>query len=273
MKSLVFPFFQDMTRRSTLPVVACLTLTILACSLGSPAPTGGATAQGPEAGRDDLTPTAPVVQNPTSTTDAPLDDELSESDILQIVRASLAAYPWRLDQSVVVKGTGQTSTTLTEAQSSTRGYNQSVENLGTETITIESIIIDSLVYVKMTGSPSATYGLVDGQWTELPPGSPLLQLVDTGAIDPARVADFFATDFASLRGDGNPNELLFMLAGSETLNGVATNIYESEGATFTYRWWIGADQRFYKTTVDLPEATRTIVMDYDPGITVQPPIP
>ena len=256
--------------RVNLFVVLCLTLTIFACSPSSPAqnPTANAPAQNPGAVTD-----APVVQNPTNTAGAPADTELNESEMLEIVRSSLAAFPWRLDQSVLVKETGLTITSRTEAQSSTRGYNQSVQTLGTETITIESIVVDSMLYLKITGSPADTYGLVDGQWAEVPPDSPLAQLADTGAIDPAKIAEIFATDFAAISGESGSDEMLFEVVGSEELNGIPTTIYESKGETFTYRWWIGADQRFYKTTVDQSAATRTILVEYDPSINIQPPIP
>jgi hypothetical protein len=246
----------------------CLPWTIFACSPGVPAqdPTVDAPAREPGTAT-----AAPVMETPT--TIAPADSDLSEAEILQIVRTSLAAFPWRMDQSVLVKESGQTITTLTEAQSSTRGYNRSMETLGGEAITTESILIDSQVYLKMTGSPAETYGLVSGQWTEVPPDSPLSQFVDRGAIDPARVAEIFAADFASMPKESGAGELLFTAAGSEEVDGVPTTVYEAKGAGFTYRWWIGADQRFYKTTVDLPQATRTILMDYDPGIDIQPPIP
>jgi hypothetical protein len=49
----------------------------------------------------------------------------------------------------MVKATGQTSTSLTEAQSSARGYNQSVQTLGAETITIETILIDPTDFASM----------------------------------------------------------------------------------------------------------------------------
>jgi hypothetical protein len=224
-------------------VVACLVLMMPACRPASPG------------------------QDPVGT--VAIDAELSEAEVLAIVRSSLAAYPWRLEQSVLVKDTGQTITGLTEAQSSTRGYNRSVQSVGAETITLETILIDSLVYLKISGSPAEAYGLVDGQWTEVPPDSPLSQFIDRGAIDPARIAEIFATDFKAVSG----GEKLFSAAGSEEVNGVPTTIYESTGETFTYRWWIGSDRRFYKTTVDLPQAGRTIVMEYDPDIEVQAPVP
>jgi hypothetical protein len=258
-------------------IVICLTLTVFGCNLGSSptqTPTENATVQDP--GAITATPAVATASapTPTSTTSAPVDAELSEAEILQIVQSSLSAFPWRLNQSVVVKTTGQTSTTLTEAQSSTRGYNKSVQPLGAETFSIETIMIDPLIWVKMTGSPSETYGLVDGQWVQVPGDSPLMQLVDMGTIDPARIAANFATDFRSMPTDGGTNELVFRFVGSETLsNGVVTNIYESKGAAYTYRWWIGADGWFHKTTVDLTEATRTILIEYDAGINIQPPIP
>jgi hypothetical protein len=236
-------------------IVVCLAWTMFACSPNSPTqnPAVNVPAQDPGA--------------------APLDSNLSESEILQIVRSSLAVYPWRLDQNVLVKETGQTLTSLTEVQSSTRGYTRSVQTLGVETVTIESILMDELVYLKMSGSPAETYGLPDGLWLELPPDSPLAQLVDRSALEPAGIVETFVADFAAVSGESGVEEMLFTLVGSETVNGIPTNIYEAKGATFTYRWWIGADQRFYKTTLDKPEATRTILVEYDPGINIQAPIP
>jgi hypothetical protein len=198
---------------------------------------------------------------------------LSQEKILMIVRSSLAAFPWRLQQNVLVKQTGQTQTSLTEVQSSTRGYNRSVQTVASEPITIESILIDSLLYLRITGSPAETYGLVDGQWTEIPPGSPLAQLADTSAVDPAKIADIFAADFAAVSGQSGGAPLVFEPVDSEELGGITTTVYESKSETFTYRWWIGADGRFYKTMVDIPTATRTIVMQYDPSIVIQLPGP
>jgi hypothetical protein len=178
-----------------------------------------------------------------------------------------------MEQSVLVKEPGQTIESLTEAQSSTRGYNRSEQSLGAETIVLESILVDSQVYLKISGSPAATYGLVDGQWSEVLPDSPLMQFVDTGAIDPARLAEIFARDFETVSDESGLDELVFQAAGSQDVNGVPTTVYEAAGPTFSYRWWIGADGRFYKSTVDVPVAERTIVVEYDPGITVQPPVP
>lgn len=224
-------------------IVVCLVLTMSACSPVSP------------------------VQNPVG--EDAIDSDLSEAQVLEIVRASLAAYPWRLEQSVLVKETGQTISSLTEAQSSTRGYNRSVQTVGAESITLETILIDSVAYLKISGSPAEAYGLVDGQWAEVPPDGPLSQFIDRGAVDPAKIAEIFAADFKAVSG----GEKRFAAAGSEDLNGVPTTIYESTGETFTYRWWIGADGKFYKTTVDIPQAERTIVMEYDPDIEVQAPVP
>ena len=170
--------------RLTLVILVCLTLTMFACSrdsstLSTQEPDVNTPAQDPVTVTDE-----PVLQSPTST---PAQDDPSESEILQIVRSSLAAYPWRLDQSVLVKATQQTTTSRTDVQSSTRGYNQSVQTVGSETITIESILIDSMLYLKITGSPAETYGLVDGQWAQVPPDSPLAQLADTSAVDPAKM--------------------------------------------------------------------------------------
>lgn len=254
-----------------LAVMVWLLLTVSACSAGTATqqPTVAVPTQ------ESAVPTeTPVLSNPTDTVSAPPTNELSEADVLGIVRSSLASYPWRLTQTVLVKESGQTTGSLTEAQSGTRGYNQSVQSVGSETITIETILVDSTVYLRITGSGVAeSYGLVDGQWTEIPADSPLSQLVDRSAIDPARIAEIFATDFASMPKEAGAGELLFTRVGSEDVNGVATDIYEAKGATFTYRWWIGSDGRFHKTTVDLPQATRTMLMEYDPGITVQSPIP
>lgn len=250
----------------TFCVLVCLTLASFACSPGS-------STQGPAASAT-VQDTVAVTDMPIpGTSGAPVVSELNQEEILNIVRASLAAFPWRLEQNVLVKQTGQTQTSLTVVQSSTRGYNQSLQTLGSETITIESILIDSLLYLKISGSPAETYGLVDAQWTEIPPDSPLARLADTSAIDPAKIAEIFAADFAAMSGQSRGEALLFALVGSEDVSGIFTNIYESSGAIFTYRWWIDRDGRFHKTLVDIPQATRTILMEYDPSISIQPPIP
>ena len=231
-------------------VVACLVLVVSAC------------AQEPVTRTDE-----PGIPDPAGET--VIEGELSEAQVLEIVRASLAAYPWRLEQSVLVKDTGQTITSLTEAQSSTRGYNRSVQTVGSETITLETILIDSVAYLKISGSPAEAYGLVDGQWGQVPAESPLSQFIDRGAVDPAKIAEIFAADFKAVSG----GEKRFAAAGSEDLNGIPTTIYELTGEDFTYRWWIGSDGKFYKTTVDIPQAERTIVMEYDPDIMIEPPVP
>ena len=249
--------------------VVYLTLTMFTCREATP--TGGS----PSSSTQSPTVHAPTPDQVTATAlpNNATASELRQDEVLQIVRSSLAAYPWRLAQSVVVLQTGQTNTSLTEAQSSTRGYNRSDQSVGTETIIIESTLIDQTLYLKITGSPAETYGLVDGQWAEVTLDSPLAQLSDTSAVDPVKIAAIFATDFAAIAGESGVDELLFSVVGSETVNGTPTDIYESKGATFTYRWWIGADGRFYKTTLDKPEATRTILVEYDPGINIQAPIP
>lgn len=265
----------------TLLVLVCLTMTVSACGTSPIEDSPITPTQPPDVNMGTQEPVTatdtPVPPTPTDTVvtvdDTPADRDLTEEQILQIVRFSLAAFPWRLEQTVLEKGTGQTSTTVTEAQSSTRGYNQSVQILGGETITVESMRVDSTFYLKITGSPAETYGLVSGEWKEIPPDSPMAQLIDTGAIDPAMIAETFSTDFASISGGSGTNKMVFTIIGSEDVNGVMTDIYESKGADFTYRWWIGSDGRFYKSTVDIPQATRTILVEYDPGINIQPPIP
>lgn len=259
--------------RIALILMACLVWTLGACGAGpSTEDSPGLNPTETLPAQDAVTVTAaPTIEVPTST--AAMDDTLTEEQILDIVRSSLSAYPWRLEQTVTSKSSQQTTTSLTEAQSSTRGYNRSDQTLGSETITIESILIDQMLYLKITGSPAETYGLVSGEWAEVPPGSPLSQLSDTSAIDPAKIAEIFATDFASISGQNGIDEMVFTAVGNEDVDGVAATIYESKGAAFTYRWWVGGDGRFYKSTVDIPEATRTLLMEYDPDITVQAPVP
>ena len=259
--------------RAMLPVLVCLTLAISACNLGSSAQTPAAAS--PAVQEPGAATVTPVTLDPTSTPSAPADQELSESEIAQIIRSSLAAYPWRLTQTVLLKESGQTSTSIMEAQSGVRGYTRSEETMGGAPFTVESMRIDSAVYVKMTGAGMAEqYGLVEGQWAEVLPDSLLLLRLAEGAREPGQMAETFITEFAEIRGHiGANDELLFTLVGSEEVNAVSTNIYEITAAGFIDRWWIGADGRFYKSTVDYPEATRTITIEYDPGITVQPPTP
>lgn len=256
---------------TTIAIMVCLTLTVSACGPEDVATDNPELRPGEQ---DTVAATEALVPEfPTATSNAFIANELRQDDILNLVRASLSAFPWRLQQNVLVKQTGQAQTSLTEVQSSTRGYNRSVQTVGSEPITIESILIDSPLYLRITGSPAESYGLVAGQWTEIPPGSPLAQLADTSAVDPARIAEIFAADFATVSGQGGVDELRFELVGSEDMDGTATNIYEAKGTSFTYRWWIGTDGRFYKTVVDIPTATRTIVMEYDSSISIQPPSP
>ena len=257
-------------------VVLCLTLTIFACSPSSPTenPTANAPAVDPTG-----TTAAPIIQNPTGTASAPADDgqtasDLKEAAALQILGSSFSAYPWRMHESILVKATGQTSTTLTEAQSSTRGYTKSVQTTGAEMVTVESIRMDSILYLKITGSGVAEkYGIVDGQWVEVLPDSPLAQLANAGAAAPARIADSFAAEFAALSGESGMDELVFKFVGSDVANDIPTDIYDAKGETFTYRWWIGADQLLYQMTLDVSAATRMILFEYDPAINIQSPIP
>jgi hypothetical protein len=219
-----------------------LVLTMLACTPGAPAPTS--------------TPA----------------EELTEAQVLHSVRSSLADFPWRITQRVVPAGAGQPATSVTEAQSGTRAHNLSMQYLGTELVTMESILIDSTLYLKMIGGPAQAYGLPEGQWTEVQPGSLLARLVDPGPLEPERLAEIFCSHFASLSGDGG-SELLFTVVGAETVNGLPTTIYEAAGATVTDRWWVGADGRFYKSILDMPGVERTILVEYDLDFDIRPPIP
>ena len=102
--------------------------------------------------------------------------------------------------------------------------------------------------LKISGSPAESYGLVDGQWTEVPPDSPLSQFIDRGAIDPARIAEIFATDFKAVSG----GEKRFAAAGSEELDGVAT----TTGARRVVVWLVSENEAMLVPTHDSDPAAR-----------------
>jgi hypothetical protein len=241
-------------------------LAMTACNMGrrGPAPS-------------DSAPPTPAATENQSGNAAPAGD-LSAAEMLQIERASFAAYPWRMDETILIKDTQQTISGLVEAQSSTRVHTQSVQTIASDQITIDAILIDPDLYMKGTGGPPVYYqqfGATEGQWMKVPPGSPLAEFANLArlAADPEKLIETLATGFASVFQQSDPNQKLFKMVGSESVNGVATNIYEYQGPTATYRWWIGtADQRIYKMTSDAANNTTTITVQYDPGIDIQPPV-
>jgi hypothetical protein len=167
---------------------------------------------------------------------------------------------------------------LVEAQLSTRVHTQSVQTIESATITIDAILIDSTLYMKGTGGPPEyyqQYGAVEGQWSQVPPDSPLADYAELArlAADPEKLIGTFASEFADVFKASDPNQKLFKFIEAETLNGASTNVYEYQAGTIVYRWWVGAaDQRIYKMTSD-GLSTTTILVEYDPTINIQPPIP
>jgi len=204
--------------------------------------------------------------------------DLSGTEMLEIERLSFAAYPWRMKESVLVKDTQQTVTGLVEAQSATRVHTQSTQDVNGNNVTIDAILIDTTLYMKGTGGPAEYYqqfGGVEGQWMQVPPDHPLAAYAELAhlAADPQKLVETLAKDFAALFKQSDMDQKLIKAIGSESLNGVSTSVYEYKGKTATYRWWVGGDQRLYKLVSDGALATTTILVEYDPSINIQPPIP
>jgi hypothetical protein len=261
------------TRKNVTLWLALFVLVSLACGwINGVSPLSG----NPPAGSNATQPPAMNVATPLSGN--PPAGDLSGTEMLEIERVSFAAYPWRMKESVLVKDTQQTVTGLVEAQSATRVHVQSTQDINGNDVTIDTILIDATLYMKGTGGPAEYYqqfGAVEGQWMQVPPDHPLAAYAELArlAADPQKLVETLAKDFAALLNQSDMDQKLIKAIGSESVNGVSTSVYEYKGKVATYRWWVGGDRRLYKLSSDGALNATTILVEYDPSINIQPPIP
>jgi hypothetical protein len=193
--------------------------------------------------------------------------DLSEADMTKIFQASLAAYPLRMKQSVTSKDSQQTITGLIEAQSSTRVHMVTQTDIDGSMVTVESILITPTLYMKATGAPPQVLqqvGAQEGKWLKVPEDSPL--------------AGFAKIGFQNLIKQLDLNQKPHKLVGTESVGNALTNVYElkvgSGDSAITYRVSVGSsDGRIYKMVSDSARQTATTIVEYDPSINIQPPIP
>jgi hypothetical protein len=200
--------------------------------------------------------------------------DLSVAEMRAIFEASFAAYPWRWKQTVVIKETKQTIEGRLEAQSGTRVH--TVTPLGEQNAVIESILISPTLYLKATGVPPEKlkeFGATEGQWYKVPPS--FASAVYLAGNPPKLLESLgFGEELKRLEAGGKP----YKLTGTEMVGGTQTNVYELviSGVTgsFTHRISVGAsDRRIYKMVSDGPLQTATTVVEYDPSIKIDPPVP
>jgi hypothetical protein len=286
-----------MNRRSAILLATLLTLAATALAACGPAASSGPTAAptvAPQPTAAPVTAPAPTVAPtiapqptavpqptaaPTQPAAAALGGDLSVAEMRAIFEASFAAYPWRWKQTVIIKETKQTLESRLEAQSSTRVH--TVAPLGEQNAVLESILISPTLYLKATGVPPETlkeFGATEGQWYKVPPGSPLASYASAVYLagNPPKLLESlgFGEELKQLEAGAKP----YKLVGTETVGGTQTNVYELtiSGVTgsFTHRISVGAgNRRIYKMVSDGPLQIATTVVEYDPGITVAPPIP
>jgi hypothetical protein len=207
----------------------------------------------------------------------PTGGDLTAAELLAIERASFASYPWRMTSTVQDKSTGETVTSLVEASSNTRVHTQARQSIQGVPITLDAILIADVLYMKGTGGPPeayALYGAVEGQWMQVPPEHEFYEYAELARLtaDPALLLDsLLGEGFAGLLA-GMQDQVLTP-AGSESVFGVTTNIYEYAGPFVTYRWWIGPDRRLYRLTTESDAGTTTIQVDYDSSIRIDTPLP
>lgn len=207
--------------------------------------------------------------------------DLSEADMAKLFRASFATYPWRWKQSGTVKATQETVTGLIEAQSSTRVHVISNQTIDANNIMIESILISPTLYMKATGAPPDVLqqvGATEGQWLKVPSNSPLAGFAQFVYLIANPTQLLQRIGFADLLKQADPNAKPYKLVGTETIGNVRTNVYEikvgSGDATVTYRTWVGiSDGRIHKMMSDSAQLTTTTIVEYDPSIKIDAPIP
>jgi hypothetical protein len=195
-----------------------------------------------------------------------------------IAQASLNAYPWRMNQSGLLKTTGFTVTSLVEAAGRERVHVLQNSPNGNVMATVDVILITPTLYVKPTNAPPdilRAAGLTNGQWGKLPPGSAYLSYRQS-ALNAAN-----AIDFVGIPDTGDQNLKIFRVVGTEQVSGKAASIYEYQSGDLsvptsitTNRTSIGIqDKRIYKAVSDNASQMISSMVEYVPGLKVEPPLP
>jgi hypothetical protein len=250
-----------------LPLLVALAL--MGCGLTA---AGGTSSEGTSAGE------TPPVTSPSlggTTTAGPV--SLFADDILEIERASFAAYPWRMTTTALVKATQESVTSTVEAASPAAVHSRSEQLVEGLPITIDAILLGDDLYMQGTGGPAEAYaalGAVEGQWMEIPPGHALADFAEIArlAADPVSLLQ---TQLGSALGPflAETQEGLTWL-GEESIDGVPTDVVQAVGPVATFRWWIGsADGLLYKASSESDNLLTTIRIEYDPTITIAAPAP
>lgn len=264
-----------MQRTPTLIVLLIVVVLLAGCGQGTPSGAAPTAAPPPTAAPTAVPQPMAVPTQPATT----VGDDLSEAEMRTIFETSFAAYPWRWRQTVLNKEDQRTITGLIEAQSGERVHTvNSLGDVGPDGV-VESILISPTLYMKATGIPAdelARVGATEGQWLQVPANSPLAGFAEYVYLvaNPPKLLERIG--FAGLLKLADPNAKPYQLVGTETIGGVRTNIYEvrvgSGQALVTYHISVGvSDRRIYKMVSDSAKLTATTVVEYDPGITVEPP--
>lgn len=221
-----------------------------------------------------LPTSAPVAAPTQAHVDVVPSSDLSDNEMLKIFTSSFAAYPWRMKQTVLTKSSNTTITGLVEAQSKTQAHTLAVQPIGATVATIETIVISPTIYAKVTGIPSAqlkAFGVTEGQWTKTIPADFRAVVADLAlsAADPVQLLK----NIGFMELTAKAEQKGYKLVGTETVNGIATNIYEIKLGTVTYRTSVGPAGRIYKMQTDSATRTATTIVEYDPSIKIIAPIP
>jgi hypothetical protein len=224
--------------------------------------------------------TAPAAATATTASSggAPSGGELSGDQLLKIFQTSVTAYPWRWRENATQKDTQQTSTAVIEAQSGARVHVIQEHSIAEQKVIIESILITPTLYMKGTGgNPNLykTFGATEGQWLRVPPTSPLAGFAEMVYLlgNPEQLLNSLGlTELEKTLKQGSAK-----FVGTEQVGNMSTSVYEiragSGDAAVTYRWYVGSDGRLYKMSSDSAALSTTILIEYDPSINIQPPIP
>jgi len=264
-------------------VTLVLAATLAACSQAAPsqtAPNAATPANSPV--QASAAPPSPSPSPSPAESAAAAAGSMSIAAMRSAFEASFAAYPWRWKQTVVQKDSKLTLESVLEAQSGTR-----VHLTGplppAEHAVLEAILISPALYLKATGVPAswatelAQLGAKEGEWFQVPKDSPLAGFAQLVYLvgNPAKLLETigFTKELETLATAGQTYDLI----GSEVVGTTPTNVYAltvgSGTAAIDYRVSVGADGRIYKMVSDGPLQTATTVVEYDPSIRVDAPLP
>jgi len=275
-------------------VSVMLCLNLAGCGSGASTTSTSAPTIAPPASPSALTPSAPTVAPttvpaalpsatpvpptlPPTTTPAQAGD-LSAAEMRAIAQASFDAYPWRMNQSALLKSSSYTLTTLTEAAGRERVRILQNSPNGNVSVTGDFILITPTLYVKLTNAPPEELrasGLTNGQWGKVPPGNAYTSYMYSALYQANPIS------FVNIPDTGDQNLKIYRVVGTEQVSGKAATIYEYKtgdpadpASGTTNRISIGIqDKRIYKVVSDDTSQMVSSIVEYVPGLKVEPPIP